>query len=629
LAKSRIVLIALEGASPEILSPLLDRGELPHLQSIIERGCSGALRATPPLVRSMLSTTLATGTQAPRHGVCGDVAIRPDGAGVQPVGQRAWRVPAVWDVLANAGLSTAVVAWPATAPATSWASGLVIDDSFPDAAGRDFESWILPPECVSARDRRREMRELRVHPTDITGEQIAAFVPRLSEIDQDADPRLTRIAVALARSSTVHAAATHVAARGDWDFLAVAYPMLAELQRHFLACRPPRIEGVDERDVTLYGSVVDAAYRIQDAMIGALLGCIDDPTTVIVASAYGFACGADRPGARAVAGLPASIAWHRHHGFVAAAGEGIARDALLHGARVEDVAPSILKMYGVTCDLMDGHALEALPRSAVSTVESAAPAAQSGGVCDHSLSIESDLPLKQRELVQRTAAAWLANTAEAHLAQSEFQSAASAYERLVEARPDHWLARARLASCYFHMGDLDRCRTIAEELIAAQPNEPWGYLLGAAGLVLDVGSEKADEYAAKALERGRDLPNVLLRLGLLHLAKNEPAKAEASFRHVLDIMPHSVEGHDGLGSALLAQNRRDEAIAAFRMAISASFHYPLAHMHLGLALASAGRYEEALTSVETALGQDPLVSGGDALRGRLTAMLGRRTARFG
>jgi tetratricopeptide (TPR) repeat protein len=178
------------------------------------------------------------------------------------------------------------------------------------------------------------------------------------------------------------------------------------------------------------------------------------------------------------------------------------------------------------------------------------------------------------------------------------------------------------------MGELERCRAIAEELIAAHPEQPWGYVLGAAGLVFDGRSEKANEYLTQALVRGRNLPNVLLRLGLLHLAKNEPAAAETKFRDALGIMPHSVEAHDGLGSALLAQNRIDEAIAAFKAAIGVMFHYPLAHLHLALALAAAGRYQEAMTSVEIALSQDPLLAGGDALMDQIAQCKTRQTTRF-
>src|SRR4051794_22332923 len=97
--KRRVLLIALDGATPAIVSPLLEDGSLPNLKRIIEDGCWGTVSAPVPLVRSMLWTTVATGVCAPRHGVCGDVAVRVDGAGLQPTGRSAWRAAAVWDLL--------------------------------------------------------------------------------------------------------------------------------------------------------------------------------------------------------------------------------------------------------------------------------------------------------------------------------------------------------------------------------------------------------------------------------------------------------------------------------------------------------------------------------------------------
>jgi tetratricopeptide (TPR) repeat protein len=280
-------------------------------------------------------------------------------------------------------------------------------------------------------------------------------------------------------------------------------------------------------------------------------------------------------------------------------------------------------MFGLEATWMDGHALGALANKAATT---SAPCPPLQDATDDSASLRADLPQSRPQIVEQTAAAWLANTAEAYLAHQDFANAASAYERLLEAMPDNWIAKARLASCWFHLGDLQRCRAVAGELIASQPEQPWGYLLSAAGLDFDDRSEKASEYLAEASARGRNLPNVLLRLAMLHLARNEPREAEAHFREALEIMPGSAEAYDGLGAALLAQSRIDEAVAAFKAAIGATFHYPLAHLHLALALASTRRWDEALKSVRVALSQDSVIPGGAALLDRILDAMGAEEA---
>src|SRR5215831_3390357 len=150
--KPRVLLVGLDGADPALMSPLMDDGAMPRLTAIVESGCVGALAARPPHVRAMLWTTLATGIHAPLHGVCGDVEVREDGAGVRPTGHGSWRAPAMWQYLAEASVRSTVVGWPASAPATSWGGGAIIDDTFCQPLGRRFDGWPLLPDCVAPRN---------------------------------------------------------------------------------------------------------------------------------------------------------------------------------------------------------------------------------------------------------------------------------------------------------------------------------------------------------------------------------------------------------------------------------------------------------------------------------------------
>ena len=160
----------------------------------------------------------------------GETEKRPDGGGVQPIGKRSWRVPALWEVLARAGRKTAVVNWPATQPGDRW-PGVVVDESFAIAQGRTFDTWPLPPHCIAPENLRDVMRDLRLHPRDIGSADLTALVPRLLDVDRRSDQRPNRLAASLARSGTVHAAATHIAQHEDWEFLLVRYPLVADICR--------------------------------------------------------------------------------------------------------------------------------------------------------------------------------------------------------------------------------------------------------------------------------------------------------------------------------------------------------------------------------------------------------------
>ena len=232
---------------------------------------------------------------------------------------------------------------------------------------------------------------------------------------------------------------------------------------------------------------------------------------------------------------------------------------------------------------------------------------------------EASLNPEQRRAVDAAIAAWLANTAEAHLALGEHGQAADAYTRLLERRPKDWMAKARLARCRLHLGDFETCCRLAEEVMALKPELPWGYVLAAAGLVLGGKPGNVDSLIARAQQTGGGHPALCVRLGVLHLLRHEWKKAEATFREALQAMPRSVEAHDGLGSALLAQERYAEAIDAFKAGVGCTYHYPLAHLHLAMALEGLGRREEAAESARVALGQDPQLTAATELLERVSA----------
>ncbi len=68
LAK-RILLIGLDGATFDVLNPLMKAGRMPNLQYLIETGTSGILDSTKPPITPAAWTTFMTGKGPGRHGI--------------------------------------------------------------------------------------------------------------------------------------------------------------------------------------------------------------------------------------------------------------------------------------------------------------------------------------------------------------------------------------------------------------------------------------------------------------------------------------------------------------------------------------------------------------------------------
>ncbi len=592
--KRRVMVIGCDGADWPIIHEL-GAGVLPNLHRLIEHGASGTLRSTPPLRAEMLWASLATGCRARHHGVIGPYVPRPDGGGVEAAGRRAWCAPPIWESLAQDGVATAAVNWPATWPAVRW-PGTIIDERFAKASGRDFDGWPLPPDCVSPAQLRAALRELRVHPADISGDEIAVFVPDMETIDPASDERLARIVALIAEATTVHAAATQLAAEPAWELLAVRYELLAQAQGAFLQHRKATGAG------QLYAGVVDAAYRFLDMMLGRLVELCGDGTDVLLVSPRG----ASGPG------------------VLVAHGPSIARDRIVHGAAIFDVAPTVLALFGRKADsAQEGRVLAdvlLLPEAAMRPIPPippppAQPEAETAHLRDLKYS-DAATPAQARAL-RDTELESLLHLAESEIALGHHRDAASFAEKALAIAPESVPASLLLAHARVQLDEWQACAPIAEVLLRCQPDAPWGSLLK--GAVLAVGGERkaAEPHLVRARARGRTIPLAQLVLGLLALRLRETRTAQDHFREALALQRDLVPALRGLGVAARARGDLDEAESSLRQAIALRYHFPDAHFQLGLVLSDRGRLPEATHALRTAMQQDPALPGAEAALQRI------------
>jgi tetratricopeptide (TPR) repeat protein len=596
----RVLLVACEGADWAIIHELGAAGALPNLQRLVEHGASGTLRAVPPLRGEILWTSLATGCGAPRHGVTSQAEKRPDGSGVQPAGRRSWRVPAFWESLAHDGIATVVVNWPATWPATRW-PGITIDERFAKAGGRDFDDWPLAPDSVSPTELRAAMRELRVHPADISGDEIAVFVPDMQVIDPASDDRLARIVAMIAEATTVHAAATQLAAESSWELLVVRYELLAQAQGGFLKYR--NAAGGERR----FANVVDAAYRFLDMMLGRLIELCGERTDLLLLSPRGTA----GPGA------------------LVAHGPSIASDRIVHGATIFDVAPTVLALFGRAADgAQDGRILEDVVRAPSAELRPVppVPAVRESSDTDTTSHLRalnySDAPTPaQAQALRDAELASLLHLAESEIALGGYRDAASFAERALALAPDSLPATLLLAQARAHLGEWEACAPLADTLLSRQADAPWGSLLK--GAVFAIGGDRAaaEPHLARARELGRATPLAQLHLGLLALRLRDTRTAEAHFGAAIALQPDLVPALHGLAAASRAGGDLDATESFLRQAIALRYHFPDAHFQLGLILAERDRMSEAAHALRTALQQDPALPGAEQALQRVVQAL--------
>src|SRR5699024_4478148 len=133
------------------------------------------------------------------------------------------------------------------------------------------QPWPLAPGTVHPPQLAKTFADLRVHPLELTAEEILPFIPRATEIDQDQDKRLGMVMKTLAEASSVHTAATWAMAHQPWDLMAVYYDAIDHFCHGFMKYHPPRRLHISEHDFELYQHVVQGGYRYHDMMLARLL----------------------------------------------------------------------------------------------------------------------------------------------------------------------------------------------------------------------------------------------------------------------------------------------------------------------------------------------------------------------
>ena len=354
----RLLLIGWDAADWKVISPLADRGLMPHLSGLIERGVMGNLATMEPVLSPMLWTSIATGKRPYKHGIHGFSEPDPASGTVRPITNLSRSTKALWNILNQEGVTSNVVGWWPSNPAEP-IRGAMVSDRYQQAVAPLDKPWPMRPGTVHPPELAEELAELRMHPHELDGDLLRLFVPKAPEIDQEKDKRLSSVAKIVAECAGVQAATTFLMERvPDWDLTAVYFDGIDHFGHGFMRYHPPRLDWIDERDYDLYNNVVNAGYIFHDMLLGRLLDLAGPDTTVMLVSDHGFEPGHLRP--KSLPNEPAGpAAEHRPFGVFAAAGPGIKRDALVYGASLLDVTPTALSLFGLPIGRdMDGRVLD-------------------------------------------------------------------------------------------------------------------------------------------------------------------------------------------------------------------------------------------------------------------------------
>jgi len=307
--RRKVLVIGLDGASPDLVERWTRSGDLPVLRALIERGSFNRLRSTIPPVSPAAWATFMTGREPGEHGVLGfrnlDVGryecYEPDIISSENVAGRTF-----WDIAGERGIRVAAMWVPLTYP--PWPVNGVLVSGYPTpSASRSFgfpESRVagLPP-----------LTENSAFFNSAGPERIAEELVRLA-LERG------RVAADLLRS-------------GEFDLAVVVIGSTDRAQHNFWRHHDPDSPVHDPAEAEQLGATILETYRAADRAVGKIVGAFSPDATVFVMSDHG--------------GGPAPVrffhlnAWLREKGFLAARPPGAfaRRIAGAYRAMKEHIAP--------------------------------------------------------------------------------------------------------------------------------------------------------------------------------------------------------------------------------------------------------------------------------------------------
>lgn len=135
----KVLFIGLDGATFDVLNPLIDRGLMPRLKQFIDQGVHGPLETTIPPITPTAWVSWMTGKNPGKHGVF-EFLLRRKGSGElpdMPVSSRSRDGLPFWDVLGQMGKQAIVTNVPCTYP-PGLVNGVMISDFLTPRGRHDF-----------------------------------------------------------------------------------------------------------------------------------------------------------------------------------------------------------------------------------------------------------------------------------------------------------------------------------------------------------------------------------------------------------------------------------------------------------------------------------------------------------
>lgn len=258
-----LVILAIDGATPQIMGPLLSEGYLPNLREMMGEDALRPLQSTVPAVTPCAWSTIFTGARPTEHGIWDFLRFDPERGEIElTTPAELPRMLTVWEALSAGERSVGLFNVPWT-------------QAYPG-----IEGYVIPGFGTS------ELTERVVHPPELLAEITEAcgtypIAPQDEWYRLDTDEAVATIRRRIAQKVDI---AAHLICTHPTDVMALGV-MEVDAAGHTSGFWPPDMDDTALIAESPFGRV----YRGLDEALGRLREVIDEDTPIVLLSDHGQA----------------------------------------------------------------------------------------------------------------------------------------------------------------------------------------------------------------------------------------------------------------------------------------------------------------------------------------------------
>lgn len=247
MRQSRVLLIGIDGATFDIINPLILGGKLPNFQKLLDEGVHGTLKSGFPLTAATGWASLVTGKNAGKHNIYDFYKCNAAENRYQVIKSNMIKSEKLWNILDKNGLKSIVVNVPVTYPPEP-INGVMIGGMLSSRNNGYTFPRILSDE---------------LNKKDYVIDLYQYYCKSLSDYFN----------LALKTITNRHQAFRDILKTIDWNFALITFTVI------------DRLESV----IWWYRELIEHIYRELDRLIGQMIQENDDGNTyIMIVSEYGF-----------------------------------------------------------------------------------------------------------------------------------------------------------------------------------------------------------------------------------------------------------------------------------------------------------------------------------------------------